>query len=564
MKRKEDKKRSYDFINHLFCLHKKKMFCIFICLILMSVLSFLQPLIIKGITDNGMMAKNMENILKFSFFLVLVGLLYQVFDLLQVKLFAEVHNGISSSLYQQAYWKMDRMSIKYYSENSSAEVLQMLNSDIGNIASVADHLMTVSITSTLQAFGGIIGLFLLEWRMTILIILLIPAKLLLVYYFSVKKNYAFAEMIRNNRSFCAWLGDCIEGIREMKLWNLFYVRCVEFEKIQRSSMDSYKKNRVLDKYKMMSISLMDILLSAVIYVLSSFMIVKGNFTIGSAFAFVTYSAYVANPISFLLDIKYYFAQIEPSINRFLEFLDLPEEKLEANMQQNIKRQHSVIEKAPILEVEKIVFGYEEKLPILNDLTLTVQPGEKIAIIGENGSGKSTLLDLLLGFYQPESGMIKLHGVPVATLGIETVRKKISVVCQNSYFFKGTIEENVNPDRKATLERVMWACENSGAMDFISKFENGLQQFTGQDGEKLSGGEKQKLAVARALTKEADIFILDEPTSEFDIESNKEVINFICKYFTQKTIILVTHRYEELECIEKVYRLSQGKLKLIKN
>lgn len=564
MKRKEDKKKSYDFINHLFCLHKKNLFFIFICLILMSVLSFLQPLIIREITDNGMMGKNMENVLKFSFFLVLAGMLCQAFDLLQVKLFAKVHNGISSSLYKQAYWKMDRMSIKYYSENSSAEVLQMLNSDIGNIASVADHLMTVSITSALQAFGGIIGLFLLDWRMTILIVLLIPVKLLLVYYFSIKKNYAFAEMIKNNRLFSAWLGECIDGIREMKLWNLFHARYVEFIKIQKYAMDSYKKNRVLDKYKMMSISLVDILSSAMIYVLSSFMIVKGDFTIGSAFAFVTYSAYVANPISFLLDIKYYFAQIEPSINRFSEFLNLPEEKLGANMQQNISRQEAVAGKVPILEVEKIVFGYEEKLPILNDLTLTVQSGEKIAIIGENGSGKSTFLNLLLGFYQPESGVIKLNGVPVATLGIENVRKKIAVVCQNSYFFKGTIEENVNPDRKATLERVMWACENSGAMDFISKFENGLQQFTGQDGEKLSGGQKQKLAVARALTKEADILILDEPTSEFDMESNKEVINFICKYLTQKTIILVTHRHEELECIEKVYRLSQGQLKMIKN
>lgn len=409
--------------------------------------------------------------------------------------------------------------------------------------------------------GGLIGLSLLDWKMTMLIIMLIPAKLLLVRYFSSKKNQSYEKLIEKNRKFSAWFGDCINGIREMKLWNLFCVRQTDFEVHQRDIMNSYKENRILDKYKTMSISLLDSLLSAALYVLSGFMIIKGNFTIGSAFAFITYSSYVVNPISFFMDIKYYFAQIMPSAKRFLEFLDLPEEQ-RSDTRQNIIGKESFVAKTPILEMDEIVFGYEENHLVLKGVNLTVQAGEKIAIIGENGSGKSTLLDLISGFYQPNSGVIKLAGIPQQVLGVENVRKKIAVVSQKSYLFKGTIEENVNLDREASQEELTWACKNSAAIAFVKKMQNGFQQSIGQDGANLSGGEKQKLALARALIKDADILILDEPTSEFDEESNKEVIDFVCKNLAEKTVILVTHRYEELEAIEKVYKLSEGQLKQV--
>lgn len=561
MKRKGYQKKIYTFIMQIIFLYKKYLFGIIICLLLMSLLFFLQPLIIREITDNGMLVKNMGNILKFSGLLVMTGVIYQILDLWQVTLFSKIHNGITYSLYQQVYWKMDRLSIKYYSENSSAELVHMIECDIGNISSVSDQLTTVSITSALQVLGGLIGLSLLDWKMTMLIIMLIPAKLLLVRYFSSKKNQSYEKLIEKNRKFSAWFGDCINGIREMKLWNLFCVRQTDFEVHQRDIMNSYKENRILDKYKTMSISLLDSLLSAALYVLSGFMIIKGNFTIGSAFAFITYSSYVVNPISFFMDIKYYFAQIMPSAKRFLEFLDLPEEQ-RSDTRQNIIGKESFVAKTPILEMDEIVFGYEENHLVLKGVNLTVQAGEKIAIIGENGSGKSTLLDLISGFYQPNSGVIKLAGIPQQVLGVENVRKKIAVVSQKSYLFKGTIEENVNLDREASQEELTWACKNSAAIAFVKKMQNGFQQSIGQDGANLSGGEKQKLALARALIKDADILILDEPTSEFDEESNKEVIDFVCKNLAEKTVILVTHRYEELEAIEKVYKLSEGQLKQV--
>lgn len=262
---------------------------------------------------------------------------------------------------------------------------------------------------------------------------------------------------------------------------------------------------------------------------------------------------------FLINIKYYFAQIKPSAKRYFEFLEQPEEGGEhAGSLSGFDKEAEV----PVLELKDVIFGYKEGTPILNGVNLTVQQGDRIAVIGENGSGKSTLLDLILGFYHPEKGEIKFWGIPAGNLEPKIIRNRIAVVSQKPYLFQGTIEENVNIGGTASHEDVVDACIKSGAITFIEKLEDGFMQRAGQDGAKLSGGEKQKVAVARAILKKADILLLDEATSGFDKESDKALINLMRGELKDKTIIFITHRYEELEGVEKVYRLAGGQLELM--
>lgn len=536
--------------------YKKYFPGIFICLVCTSFMTFLQPLVIRKITDQGMVAKDMKCILIFSGVLVSIAVISQVTQVIQTSLFTNIHNGLTFSLYEEAYWKMDKLKIGYYDETGSAEIANTIGSDISNVASVADQITTFSISSILQIVGGIVGLSMLDWKMAVLIALLIPVKFLVVYYFSRKKNRAFERLIENNRMFFGWLGDCINGIREMKLWNLFCIKNQDFENLQRKMMDSYKENMMLDEYRTFCVTMLDAVMNAALYVLSGLLIVKGEFTIGGAFAFMTYSGYVVSPISFLINIKYYFAQIKPSAKRFFEFMALPEEG--ENAESNI-RTPANDRNMPVLELRDVKFRYKEAAPILNGVNLTVKQGERIAIIGENGSGKSTLLDLILGFYQPEQGVIKLWGVPAENLELKDIRNRIAVVSQKPYLFQGTIEENVNIDGMSSHEEVLTACIKSGAIGFIESLEDGFMQYIGQNGAKLSGGEKQKLAVARAILKKADILLLDEATSGFDKESDEALINLVREELGDKTIIFITHRYEELDGVEKVYRLAEGRL-----
>lgn len=536
--------------------HKKYFGGIAVCIISISIITFVQPLIIRQITDRGMIGKDIKCILDFSIFLLLISLMGQIIEVIQTSLFSDAHNEFTCFLYTKVYWKMNRLKLQYFDEKGSADFTNMIRTDISNMASITDQITAISVSSILQVGSGIIGLSIIDWKMAIFVVSFIPIKYGIISYFSKRKSVVMQEWIENERKFSGWFGDCIHGIYEMKVWNLFQFKSNRFEKLQRKMLESYRKNIMLDQYRNISMSMLDSVINAVLYILAGVFIVNNKLTVGSAFAFITYSGYIMSPISFFVNMKYYFAQIKPSAERFSEFLQQPEEN-QGNIKEEANNYCDAATKYSIVEVEHVCFGYSPEQLVLRDVSFSVYPGEKIAIIGENGSGKSTLLNVLSGIYQAQQGEIKIQGCPVSMQGVEKLREKLAVIPQNPYLFQGTIEENINVDGKSSYEEVVSACEKSGALAFITKLENGFDYQIGKNAAKLSGGEKQKIAVARALLKEADILLMDEATEGYDAESSMALHRLLCAELAEKTIIFVTHRYEELEGVDKVYRLSNG-------
>lgn len=536
--------------------HKKYFGGIAVCIISISIITFVQPLIIRQITDRGMIGKDIKCILDFSIFLLLISLMGQIIEVIQTSLFSDAHNEFTCFLYTKVYWKMNRLKLQYFDEKGSADFTNMIRTDISNMASITDQITAISVSSILQVGSGIIGLSIIDWKMAIFVVSFIPIKYGIISYFSKRKSVVMQEWIENERKFSGWFGDCIHGIYEMKVWNLFQFKSNRFEKLQRKMLESYRKNIMLDQYRNISMSMLDSVINAVLYILAGVFIVNNKLTVGSAFAFITYSGYIMSPISFFVNMKYYFAQIKPSAERFSEFLQQPEEN-QGNIKEEANNYCDAATKHSIVEVEHVCFGYSPEQLVLRDVSFSVYPGEKIAIIGENGSGKSTLLNVLSGIYQAQQGEIKIQGCPVSMQGVEKLREKLAVIPQNPYLFQGTIEENINVDGKSSYEEVVSACEKSGALAFITKLEKGFDYQIGKNAAKLSGGEKQKIAVARALLKEADILLMDEATEGYDAESSMALHRLLCAELAEKTIIFVTHRYEELEGVDKVYRLSNG-------
>lgn len=414
----------------MLCEYKKYFPGIICCLLGSSFITFIHPLLIRQITDCGILQKNMKYILLFSVILIIISLTQQELNIIQTKLFSNVHNQFTHSLYKKTYWKINRMKIQYFAERGSAEIINTIGMDIDNVSSVVDQITQFSISSILQIIGGVVGLSLLDWKLAILIEAIIPLKFIIVSYCANKKREVFEQWIEDKRKFMSWFAECINGIHEMKLWNLFQVKKSQFEGLQKDLMDSYKKNAMLDEYSTVSVVVIDTVVNALLYILSGLFIIKGEFTIGGAFAFITYSAYVVNPISALINIKYYFAQIEPSAKRLFELWGQPEE-LEMKLCE-MKPEKIYQDRDMVFEVKNLVFGYEPGHPILNGISLCVKKGERIAIVGENGSGKSTLLNLLAGFYRPQKGIIKLYGAPVELMDIQDMRNRIAVISQRPY------------------------------------------------------------------------------------------------------------------------------------
>ena len=542
------KENSWNLRNEILKIYKKYIFQICICLVTASILNFFQPLIIREITDKGMLEKNMKEIIVFSILLLLTYTVTQGVGLIQTSLFVRVRNKLWGKLYDKVYQKLSRLPLTYYSEKESAEIIGTIESDITSVSSVADEMTAFSVAAILQIVGGMAGLFMLNWKLAFLVVFLIPVKCVIVNILSKQKEKQISGMIENNRAFFAWMGDCISGIREMKLWNLFFIKQKQFEQLQKKMMCSYKDNMLLDQWRIFLIAVSDMLLHAGLYILSGAMIIREELTIGGAFAFLSYSGDVTSPITSLISIRYYFAQILPSARRLVDFLELEEEYVQTEDRAETKQ-----ESTAILEFSDVWFGYNQEEMILKGIHFQADKGDKIAIIGDNGSGKSTILDLAAGFYRPNAGVIRIQGVPLNQMGAWEIRSKISVVSQKSYLFQGTVEENINIGEDALETEVIDVCHKSGVCC------SNLKETIGHDGAALSGGEHQKIALARALLKKADILFLDEANASLDVGADAILCDLLKNNINHKTVIFVTHRQELLQAADKIYRLKNGNL-----
>lgn len=379
---------------------------------------------------------------------------------------------------------------------------------------------------------------------------MVPAKLILVRFLSKQQETAMDKAIAANRDFSQWFGDTLNGIDEIKLWGLFEKRNQVFQEKQEKVLRLGKRSNMIEAWDSFGEMLLEWGVIILLYLLGGLFVCWDELSIGAVFAFISYSGFVTGPIGALINLKMHFAQLVPSAKRLFSFLDMETETEGCKI---------CTSQSPRLEFRNVCFHYDHSRPLLDDINFQVNQGEKVAIIGQNGSGKSTILKLLLRLYAPASGEIVLDGENVQAFSLSSYRNLFSVVSQEPYLFLGNVIENINLAETADEKSITAALKSSGVSEYLQQTPDGKNTQIGQNGARLSGGEKQKLAVARALLKGAPIVILDEATSGFDVESDAYLHEVIVNKMHEKTVIMITHHYQNLEGMDRVYRLENGKL-----
>ncbi len=534
---------------------KTRLWIIIACLVLSTIAGFFQPLAIKSITDNGMINKNLQVIICSVLILLGLVLVNYLLEVIQTKLFTDVHNESEFLISHQAFSKLLHLKIEYFSDKNNSEIINSIQTDVSNVSSITDRFMVINVFNIFKVISGIAGLIFISWKLTIVVLAMIPVKYFMVLELSKRKEKKMEELIERHRDFSAWFDDNIGGVKEIKLWNLYNHRYQTFERKQRNILRINKENTMLDTWNVFFEVMLEWSVAGLLYILGGLLIVNGSLTIGGVFAFLSYSSYVTGPISSILNIRYFLSRILPSAKRLFSFLDLNEES-------NIENDDKVKKENKDIEFKKVAFSYEDNREVLGDISFAVSKGEKVAIIGSNGSGKTTILKLLLRFIEPTSGEIDFQEKNINQISTDKYRSLFSVVSQEPYLFNDTIYNNINLDGNSSKEKVEKACRQSGASEFINKLSNKEDSKIGRNGARLSGGEKQKLAVARALLKDSPIVILDEATSAYDIESDSYLHNVLFNEFKEKSVIMITHKYDNLESMDSVYQLSEGRLERI--
>lgn len=531
--------------------YKKTIVVIVGCLLVSTGLNLCVPLISRRIMDDGFIGGNKKLLIELVLVSMVIYAINSLIDLIKEKKRVDISAKIQYFLSEQSFTHLMKLWVNYFNNTNYAETLNNINTDINQMTSVADSSVFFVITQAFSMTGGIIGLFIIDFRMTILVLLFIPFKCAVMKYFAKKQKRIMDEFIKKNQKYAKWFGDTVGGVREVKLFNILDRKHEEFDQNQKDIIEKQKQMNMLGQWNTITDSLMVQFLSTLLYILGANLVFDLQLSVGSVFAFITYSSYVTGPISAILNIGYLLSGIIPSTKRYYAFMDLEEETDNGETADLCPDD---------LKLEQVSFAYEKlayekEKYVLKDVDILFAKGSKTAIIGRNGSGKTTIINLLTRMYEPISGKILLGAEKISELSLSAYRNIISVVSQQIYLFNDTIRNNICLYKQVDEARIEAACKDSGLEDFIK--EVSLDYVVGQNGAMLSGGQKQKIALARALIHDKPIIIFDEATSNTDAYSEQQINKLLNTKLREKTVIVITHRKEILSKVDQIVVLKEG-------
>lgn len=535
--------------------YKIDIIVIFFILIICSLFNLILPIFSKNIMDKGFIGGNYGLLIKLVLGMILINIINILLNLFKEKKRIEIKYKIEYKLKKQAFNHITNLKMKYFETSNSTEILNNIETDIGNISSISDENLIFVLTQIFNIIGGLIGLIIINFKLTLMVILFIPLKYFLTTYLSKRATSITNKIILSFQDYSKFFGDTIDGIREIKIFSIYNYKEKQFlEKVN----ETINQNKRLEFNSLLNFSCNDILMNILIlmlYIIGGNLVFNLNLSIGSVFAFITYSAYVTAPISAIINIKYYLSRIIPSAERYNQFLKLEEEDTKLNINEQIKGNK--------IKFENVSLGYNNEI-LVENINFELNSKEKIAIIGKNGSGKTTLIKTLLRFYDNISGNIKLDDINIENINLLQYRKLFSVVSQDVYLFNDNIKNNICLYKDISEDLLNQIIIDSNLEDVIRQY--GLKYIVGDNGCMLSGGQKQKIALARALVNDTPIIILDEATSNVDEIGEKYINNLLETKLKDKIVIVITHKFDNLNNFNKIIEIIDNKvyIKYIKN
>ncbi len=524
---------------------RKKIFIIVVEYIILGILSFLQPIIIKNIIDKALLNRNMIILYEMTILYFTVKVIEGILELLQIQIFVKLQKQVVLHIYDRAFQKLVTISYDFFMDNNPSGIINELSTDIENMVMLVDSNMLSIIAFILRIISGLVGLCVICPQMTLIIVAFIPVKYLLMKYFASKKERIVSLWMEKMKEFSSWFGDIINGIREIKLWNMSSSLRKELINRQIQVLNYEKKITLLDTYKDTADTIIQGFVISVLYAVGGVFVFHNEITVGGLTAFVSYGKEVLIPIAAVFNLRLVFSQIFPSIKRMSEFLEIDDEE-------KSHKSESKNEFKSAIEFYKVGKRYNG-VTILKDVSFSIKKYEKVAIWGENGSGKTTLINILLRFISPSEGEIFIDGNNIEEFDLKLYRDMYGVVNQNIFLFQDTIYKNIMMNHEVNEEELLRLIDKFD-MEFINNrliYEDKLKG----NGANLSGGERQKIALLRAMMKRSDILILDEATSNMDSKSERLIYETILDSRNKQTVIFITHKKEYLKKADKILKLE---------
>ena len=488
--------------------------------------------------------------------ILLVGMyvLSAIFRYIQTWIMTQVTQTVTFRMRQQLSEKINRLPLSYFDKQTYGEVLSRITNDVDTISQTLNQSLSQIITSTVTVLGILVMMFSISWQMSLVALLVLPLAGGVITLIAKSSQKQFLRQQTQLGELNGHIEEMYGGHQVMRVFNGQKKSIAKFSKINNRLQESAWKAQFFSGLIHPIINFISNIGYVAMTILGGWLAINGRLKIGDIQAFIQYVDQFNQPLVQVANIANILQSTAAAAERVFEFLDEPEEAVESNNLVKLSNAKGEV------EFNKVVFGYKPDQTVIKGLSAHIKPGQRVAIVGPTGAGKTTLVNLLMRFYEINSGSIKIDGVDIRRMKRSDVRQMFGMVLQDTWLFNGTIRQNLmygNP--KATEEEMVKTAKEAHVDHFVRSLPGGYDMVLGEEAANISQGEKQLLTIARAMLEKAPMLILDEATSSVDTRTEVLIQKAMDKLMQGKTSFVIAHRLSTIRDADLILVVKDGNI-----
>lgn len=483
-------------------------------------------------------------------FYLSASVLSYLISLLMIRLSQKVVQAMRKDIFD----KITELPVGFFDRVQTGDIISRISYDVDTInTSLASDTIQI-LSSLITIVGSFTMMLIISPTLVLVFVVTVPASIFLTRYLMGKFQPLFSRRSRKLGELNGFVEEIISGQQTIKIYNQEEPIIERFDEKNHEAVDAYYQAEYYGSMTGPSINFINNISLSLISVFGALLFLFGQMTLGNVSSFVLYSRRFSGPINELANI---FSELQSALaaaERIFRLLDEPSEVAD------IEDAFEITEVSGFVELTDVSFGYQKDRPIIQDFNLKVAPGELVAIVGPTGAGKTTIVNLLMRFYDVDSGTIKLDGHDIRKATRKSLRQSYAMVLQDTWLFTGSIFENLAyGNENATLEDVQNAAKAAHIHEFIMRLSDGYDTVISEDGGGISQGQKQLLTIARAMLLDADLLILDEATSNVDTQTEILIQEAMTRLMKGKTSFVITHRLSTIRHADVILVIQNGNI-----
>jgi ABC-type multidrug transport system fused ATPase/permease subunit len=512
------------------------------------------PFLAKVAVDDGIREGDLHLLTVVVVLFVAAGLASLAASAAQTYFTGWTGERILADLRNRLFRHLQRLSLGFFERNRAGVIISRLTNDVDALDQLVTDGVTTLVQNTLILLGSAVILFYLDWRLALAALGVIPLMAIATAIFRVRSARAYAAVRERLGLVTASLAEDIAGIRVVQAFTREHANRRAFREVNERYRASNHETVVLNGLYFPFVDFLSALATAIVLSYGGYLAFEGEISVGTLFAFVLYLSNFFDPVQQLSQLYNTFLAAVAALDKIMDVMDEEPDVVDRPGARELPRIEGDV------RFEHVRFGYGKGPDVLHGIDLDVPAGTTVALVGHTGAGKSTIAKLLARFYEPRSGRITIDGIDLNDVKQESLRRQLGIVPQEGFLFAGTVHENIafgRPD--ATREEVVRAARTVGAHDFIAQLEDGYETNLQERGTRLSLGQRQLVAFARALLADPRILILDEATSSVDIGTERKIEQALRRLLADRTAFIIAHRLSTIRDADVIVVLEHGRV-----